>query len=114
MWAAGKPPPCTGPPVGGTHPSIRPLGSPSQRTPSWNSTGKSAASSQWTLPASPEPSSPKVHQKTGPGNRSGPQKKAGLIIDEASLLRLQVLAELHTITQFQRDAKPTLPIILAG
>jgi type II secretory pathway predicted ATPase ExeA len=37
-----------------------------------------------------------------------------LIIDEASLLRLDVFAELHTITQFQADSKPWLPIILAG
>lgn len=42
------------------------------------------------------------------------KKKPVLIIDEASLLRLQVLAELHTITQFQGDSKPILPIILAG
>ncbi|CAO0820963.1 hypothetical protein DFAR_2040003 [Desulfarculales bacterium] len=40
--------------------------------------------------------------------------RAVLIIDKASLLRLQVLAELHTITQFQGDSKPILPIILAG
>lgn len=37
-----------------------------------------------------------------------------LIIDEASLLRLDVFAELHTITQFHADSKPWLPIILAG
>lgn len=37
-----------------------------------------------------------------------------LIIDEASLLRLDVFAELHTITQFEGDSKPWLPIILAG
>lgn len=37
-----------------------------------------------------------------------------LIIDEASLLRLDVFAELHTITQFDGDSKPWLPIILAG
>ena len=37
-----------------------------------------------------------------------------LIIDEASLLRLDVFAELHTITQFQADSQPWLPIILAG
>ncbi|CAO0820256.1 hypothetical protein DFAR_1470001 [Desulfarculales bacterium] len=42
------------------------------------------------------------------------KKQPGLIIDAASLLRLQVLAELHTITQFQGDSKPTLLIILAG
>ncbi|CAO0822882.1 hypothetical protein DFAR_3360009 [Desulfarculales bacterium] len=42
------------------------------------------------------------------------KKKPVLIIDEASLLRLQVLAELHIITQFQGDSKPILPTILAG
>lgn len=37
-----------------------------------------------------------------------------LVIDEASLLRLDVFAELHTITQFEGDSKPWLPIILVG
>ena len=37
-----------------------------------------------------------------------------LIIDEASLLRLDVFAELHTLAQFQGDSKPWLPMILAG
>jgi len=37
-----------------------------------------------------------------------------MVIDEASLLRLDVFAELHTLTQFQGDSKPWLPIILAG
>ena len=36
------------------------------------------------------------------------------IIDEASLLRLNVFTELHTLTQYQGDSKPWLPIILAG
>ena len=40
--------------------------------------------------------------------------KIVLIVDEAGLLRLEVLAELHTITQFEQDSKPWLPIILAG
>lgn len=40
--------------------------------------------------------------------------KVLLIIDEASLLRIEVLAELHTLTQFHKDAKAWLPIILAG
>ncbi|CAO0821649.1 hypothetical protein DFAR_2520001 [Desulfarculales bacterium] len=34
--------------------------------------------------------------------------------DQASTLRLQALAELHTITQFYGDSKPILPIILVG
>lgn len=37
-----------------------------------------------------------------------------LIVDEASLLRLDVFTELHTLTQFEADSKPWLPIILAG
>jgi general secretion pathway protein A len=40
--------------------------------------------------------------------------KALLILDDASLIRLEVFAELHTITQFEQDSKPWLPIILAG
>lgn len=37
-----------------------------------------------------------------------------LIIDEASLLRLEVFAELHTLCQFMQDSKMYLPMILAG
>ena len=37
-----------------------------------------------------------------------------MIIDESSLLRLEVLAELHTLLQFEKDAKLYLPLILAG
>lgn len=37
-----------------------------------------------------------------------------MIVDEASLLRLDVFTELHTLTQYQGDSKPWLPIILAG
>jgi type II secretory pathway predicted ATPase ExeA len=37
-----------------------------------------------------------------------------LVIDEASLLRLEVFAELHTLSQFESDSKPYLPIVLAG
>ena len=37
-----------------------------------------------------------------------------LIIDEASLLRLDVFAELHTLCQFEADSKPHLPVILSG
>jgi type II secretory pathway predicted ATPase ExeA len=40
--------------------------------------------------------------------------KTVLTIDEASLLRLEVLAELHTLCQFEKDSKHFLPIILAG
>jgi len=44
----------------------------------------------------------------------GKKLKVVLIIDEASLMRLEVFAELHTIAQFEQDSKPYLPIILAG
>lgn len=44
----------------------------------------------------------------------GKKMKVALVIDEASLLRLEVFAELHTLTQFEHDSKPFLPIVLAG
>jgi len=44
----------------------------------------------------------------------GKRMKAVLVVDEASLLRLDVIAELHTLTQFNKDSKPWLPIIFAG
>lgn len=44
----------------------------------------------------------------------GKKMKVALVIDEASLLRLDVFQELHTLTQFEADSKPYLPIILAG
>jgi general secretion pathway protein A len=44
----------------------------------------------------------------------GKKMKAVLVIDEASLLRLEVFSELHTLTQFEQDSKPFLPIVLAG
>jgi type II secretory pathway predicted ATPase ExeA len=37
-----------------------------------------------------------------------------LIVDEASLLRLVVFVELHTLCQFEMDSKPWLPLVLAG
>jgi general secretion pathway protein A len=37
-----------------------------------------------------------------------------VVIDEASLLRLEVFAQLHTLGQFDMDSKPLLPMILAG
>lgn len=40
--------------------------------------------------------------------------KIVLIVDEASLMRLEVFAELHTICQFEKDSKPYLPMILSG
>jgi len=44
----------------------------------------------------------------------GKKMKVVLVIDEASLLRLDVFAELHTLTQFDNDSKPYLPMVLAG
>ena len=44
----------------------------------------------------------------------GKKLKVVLIVDEASLMRLEVFAEMHTITQFEQDSKPWLPIVLAG
>jgi len=43
----------------------------------------------------------------------GKKMKAALVIDEASLLRLEVFAELHTLTQFEQDSRPLLLMILA-
>jgi len=40
--------------------------------------------------------------------------KIVLIVDEASLMRLEVFAEIHTITVFEQDSKPWLPIVLTG
>ena len=40
--------------------------------------------------------------------------KVLLVIDEASLLRMEVFAELHTLLQFEKDAKPFLPLVMAG
>ena len=40
--------------------------------------------------------------------------KVVLLVDEASLLRLEVFAELHTLCQFEKDSKPYLPMVLAG
>lgn len=37
-----------------------------------------------------------------------------LVIDEASLLSLEVFKELHTLTQYDCDSKPTLCVILVG
>jgi general secretion pathway protein A len=40
--------------------------------------------------------------------------KIALVVDEASLMRLEVFSEIHTITIFEQDSKPWLPIILTG
>lgn len=42
------------------------------------------------------------------------KQKVVLLVDEASLLRLEVFAELHTLTQFEGDSKPIFPLLLAG
>ncbi len=45
---------------------------------------------------------------------SAKKLKVILVIDEASLLRMEVFAELHTLLQFEKDAKPFLPLVMAG
>jgi type II secretory pathway predicted ATPase ExeA len=45
---------------------------------------------------------------------NGKKMNAVLVVDEASLLRLEVFAELHTLCQFEMDSKPYLPLVLAG
>lgn len=42
------------------------------------------------------------------------KRKPLLIIDEASLLRLDVFEELHTLLQYQFDSKGFLPMLLVG
>ena len=37
-----------------------------------------------------------------------------LLIDEAHLLRLDIFSQMHTLTQFDYDSKPLLPMILSG
>ena len=37
-----------------------------------------------------------------------------LIVDEAHLMRLDVFAQLHTLTQFQFDSQSLMPIVLCG
>ncbi len=44
----------------------------------------------------------------------GKKMQTVLIIDEASLLRMEVFAELHTLVQFEKDSRTWLPVILAG
>lgn len=44
----------------------------------------------------------------------GKKMNTVLIVDEASLLRLEVFVELHTLCQFEMDSKPWLPLVLAG
>jgi type II secretory pathway predicted ATPase ExeA len=55
----------------------------------------------------------RIKKEVADSNRG---KKVGtvLVIDEASLLRLEVFTELHTLCQFEKDSKPLLPMILAG
>ena len=44
----------------------------------------------------------------------GKKMKLVLVVDEASLLRLEVFSEIHTLCQFDLDSKPWLPIVFAG
>lgn len=45
---------------------------------------------------------------------TGKKEKPVLIIDEASLIRMEVFSELHTLVQFEGDSKSVLPMVLAG
>ncbi len=45
---------------------------------------------------------------------TGCKRKVLLIIDEASLLRMEVFSELHTIVQFRHDSEMWLPMVFAG
>jgi type II secretory pathway predicted ATPase ExeA len=45
---------------------------------------------------------------------SGKKINAAVVVDEASLLRLEVFTELHTLCQFEMDSKPYLPLVLSG
>jgi len=44
----------------------------------------------------------------------GKKQRPVLIIDEASLIRLDVFSELHTLVQFEGDSKAVLPIVFVG
>ncbi|CAO0820997.1 AAA family ATPase [Desulfarculales bacterium] len=107
-WVASRLPP---PPSG----VIRSSGSPPYRALSWTSYRQicvelevnTASFSRSVLTKLIRKQALKIAQDRN-------KKKPALIIDEASLLRLQVMAELHTITPFQGNSKPILPIILAS
>lgn len=45
---------------------------------------------------------------------TGKKQRLALVIDEANLLRHDVLAELHTLLNFEHDSKSFLPLILCG
>jgi type II secretory pathway predicted ATPase ExeA len=42
------------------------------------------------------------------------KQKITIVVDESHLLRLEVFAELHTITQFDNDSKNLFSLVLAG
>lgn len=42
------------------------------------------------------------------------KQKITIVVDEAHLLRMEVFAELHTITQFDNDSKNLFSLVLAG
>jgi general secretion pathway protein A len=42
------------------------------------------------------------------------KRKVLLVVDEASMLRVEVFTELHTITQFDHDSRAWLPILFVG
>ncbi|CAO0824080.1 hypothetical protein DFAR_4040039 [Desulfarculales bacterium] len=100
--------------TGCTYPSIKLPGLPPHRISSWNSTGKSASSSKWTPPAFPGSSAPRSSENRPWRSPKTARKNPSSSPDEASIPRLQVLAELHTITQLQGNSRLILPTILAG
>ncbi|CAO0819830.1 hypothetical protein DFAR_1130003 [Desulfarculales bacterium] len=114
MWAAGSPPPCAGPPAGYT---------PSEYQIIWVTTSQGSILKlyrQIYVELEVDTASfsgvilTKLIKKQVLEIAQDRKKKSALIINEAFILKLQVLAELHTITQFQGDSKPILSIILAG
>ncbi|CAO0822537.1 hypothetical protein DFAR_3160005 [Desulfarculales bacterium] len=115
MWAAGKPPPCAGPPADCTHPNIRSSGSPPHRALSWNSTGKSASSSKWTPPAPPGPSLPSSSENRswrspGPQEETRPHHRWSLPPQASNPGRVAY----HHSVSGRLQANPAHHIILAG
>ncbi len=42
------------------------------------------------------------------------KEKPVLVIDESHLLRLEVFAQIHVLSQFEFDSKPVMPVIFSG
>ena len=37
-----------------------------------------------------------------------------LVVDEAHLMRIEVLSQVHTLMQFEFDSQPLMPVIMSG